>query len=388
MARNGQHLEVPLPQDPPEVNNGNELPPDPRFDAIRNALQAIGMEIVRPPPRDRNFKYDSRTFARLRVSTTDDEQNAEAFRTWEVSTKCIIAANGFTWPGVGHAILSSLNDGEAGRISVLLQPMIQNGQIGTLDALMDALRTRIVGQSYQTKARARFNERVQQPKETIPSFHISLQDLWNRAFAPEERLHNEATLTTAFIAGLRNREIQQHLCDNPPENYNDACQRALRKEGICETIEHYQARIRNNGRLNLPKRPQQPQPHLPGDNQVRPMEIGNVNRGRGYPVTPKSNKPKFVQKNNKKSQNSKPHVQKQNHAKNGKRPPSANVKCYGCGKKGHIKKNCRVRNVHALQQGSADDVETSEHADGDSNDDEWVQADEAWNDTTWEISEN
>ena len=252
---------------------------------------------------------------------------------------------------------------------------------------MDALRTRIVGQSYQTKARARFNERIQQPKETIPAFHISLQDLWNRAFSPEERAHNQQTLVTAFIAGLRNREIQQYLCDNPPENYDDACQRALRKEGIEETINHYQNRIRNNGRLNLPKRPQQPQPQLPGDNQVRPMEIGNVNRGRGYPVTPKGNKPKYVQKNGKKSHNSNSKSQKQNQSKNGKRPSSSSIKCYGCGKKGHIKKNCRVRPVAALGNGSPEGAEGVDHADDDSND-SWGQADEAWNDDSWESSEN
>lgn len=385
MAYNGAD-QLPLPQDNVEVNGDQQN--DPRYDAVRNALAALGIQIMAPPPRPQVFKYDSKTFAKLIVSTTDDELNAETFRTWEGSTKCIIAANGFQWPGVGHAILASLNQGEAGRISVLLQPMITNGQIQNLDQLMDALRSRIVGTSYQTKARARFNERVQQPKETIPAFHISLQDLWNRAFSPEERVHNEATLVTAFIAGLRNKDIQRYLSDNPPENYNDACQRALRKEGIEETLDHYQNRIKNNGRLNLPKKQYTAQGHLQGDNQVRPMEIGNVNRGRGYPVTPKGNKPKYVQKNGKKGQNSKAQNQRQNQPKNGKKASSSSIKCYGCGKKGHIKKNCRVRNVHALDTGNPEDEDGSENAD-DSSADEWgQQGNEAWNDDSWEISEN
>ena len=369
---------VPQPPQPQQPQVNEQAPDDPRFNLLRDALHALAINVIQPPPRPaQRFKYDSKTFPRLRIVPGDDEVNAEAFSAWEMAVRATVIANGFPWPEYGYGIVATLNDGEAGKVAAMIRPLLEGGQVQTLDQLMETIRSKVVCTSYQAKAMAKFQKRIQNPKETIPGFHLGLQDLFNRAYPADQRIHNEPQLITQFIAGIRNREIQKALTHPRPQNYNDACTRALEEEGILETIDHYQTRIRNNGRADI-KRDR----HLPGDDKVRPMEMGNVNRARGYPTAPKakakhSSHPQKGGKNkrpNSKSAPAKQHIKK-------------SIKCYNCGKKGHVRKNCRVRSVNCLENGTEKDIDGDDEQHADGNDDgEWSE--DSWSQCDWNPSEN
>ena len=355
-----------------------------RFILINEMFQAMGMQQldvaaaaaaamanqqhqaqIAPPAAARPPRIDQKTFPKLKIST-DDETTSSNFRAWETSIRCTVATNNLQWPALGTGLLSILNDGECGKIAVALYPRILNGQIANLDALMDELRARVVGSSYQTKARARFYSRVQLQKETLISFHTELEDLFQRAFLPAER--NPAVLLNAFVSGIRTREINKQLHLTPPATYAEALTAAMRLEGILDTVELNQSRVKNGGQLPLAQR------HQPTARRDTPMEVDNLNprkkgnnRFQKKSTPPQKYGPKPTEKvaggrrpqnsRDKKSNNSPKGSQKKKPAQSNSVSKSsgysnnktaAGGKCYHCNRPGHFKRDCPDRRQHRV----------------------------------------
>ena len=116
------------PQPQPQVNE--QAPDDPRFNLLREALHALAINVIQPPPRPRpRFKYDSKTFPRLRIIPGDDEANAENMSAWEMAVRATVIANDLPWPEYGYGIVATLNDGEAGKIAAMIRPLLEGGQV-------------------------------------------------------------------------------------------------------------------------------------------------------------------------------------------------------------------------------------------------------------------
>lgn len=320
---------------------------------INEALGALGLGVqqnmlhqmnqnAHGPGRAQRFKYDQKAFPQLRLSSSAEE-NADIFRQWETSVRAAIEANGYAWPEVGHAIVAVLNHGESGRLAVFLRPKIAAGEIASVDELMDAMRIRCVGTAYRTKARARLNECIQEANESLQAYSIRFMDLFNHAFTPEERFHNEGMLMDGWIAGIRNERIQLELMQHRPRDYHDALDAAMRYEGIFEAHGHYRNRIRHGGRMQLPKL-KQDQNRLPGDNTVRAMDVDAIGNHRsrrdGAKALRKSSK--HAGKSSKKPNKERSKASGKKNYRDGKKN-LRDVVCHRCKKKGHYRRDCRVK---------------------------------------------
>ena len=317
-------------------------------------------ELENNPVQRRTIRYDTRTFPEL-VLGGSDKTNASNFNTWEANVKAAIRANGYQWPEVGYGILISLRTGEAGKIARSLRTKLDQNAFINVEALFDDVCKKVVGASYQAKAKAEFHRRVQGPQESLITFAVEFEDLYERAYGEDEQ--NNIILLNGFIKGIRSPKIMESLLKDPPLTFPDALNSALHAEGIQETLNYNLQRLKTGtpGQYSLHR-------HAPTNHKrdkPTPMELGNLqkkpfnfrkggSRQNGGPSRPNqggpNKKPWIPSKppyKNKKEPGRPAYSKTTNSTQNSGAKPakkSGEFKCYKCGRAGHKRSECRSNN--------------------------------------------
>lgn len=189
------------------------------------------------------------------------------FDNFEQNVRCVIAAMNYPYPEVCNVIIGQMR----GTAAQMVRDLAGNyAPYADLNAFLNRLRQIFVSPAYREKARVEFETRIQKETENTVIYHGALRALWERAFPVQERQEQE--LIRRFIAGLRNRKVNEGMHLLQIVNYGEAIQEAMRLEATYEII-NIEARRRQNGGVGtLPNTTS----GIATGGQAEPMEIGNL----------------------------------------------------------------------------------------------------------------
>lgn len=267
------------------------------------------------------------------------------FDNFEQNVRCVIAAMNYPYPEVCNVIVGQMR----GTAAQMVRDIVGNYQpYPDLNAFLNRLRQIFVSPAYREKARVEFETRIQKETENTVIYHGAMRALWQRAFPVAERQEQE--LIRRFIAGLRNRKVNEGMHLLNIANYREAIQEAMRLEATYEII-NIEAKRRQNGGVGM-----LPNTTATGNQagaQAEPMEIGNLSmqqrNKKGY-----NNKNQGQRKNYSSSNYRNKGYQGQNYQRKpfDKNKPKRNQmevnnvnkdECLECGGKGHWAYECTTK---------------------------------------------
>ncbi|TRY80663.1 hypothetical protein TCAL_16762 [Tigriopus californicus] len=267
----------------------------------------------------------------------------------------------------------------------------------TIDATLAALTGKAVrmdicvpseNPAHEAVAQATFDRRVQGDKENIREYSGALAMLWSGAYQREEepwRLdltmvvpdgksrshppgHTSTRLIVRFITGLKEASVRLQVRNSetqgsgPIATFADAITHALTYKLNMDRVRQEEHYLRSGRAMTRPGFDQAPHPNVGKrtSSGAEPMEIGTVKKCSVHPSASHSNEECRSQQRTgtrqpRPTNRSYPHL----------------VRCFGCGKQGHVKKDClkepkSVNAVDQYTQGSwLDEIEEA------SGDEEW-----------------
>jgi hypothetical protein len=245
---------------------------------------AVGGAVAAAPRY--NIKFDTFDFS------GDDPQ--AAFDRFETNVRMVSQVMRYQVPDVCYAVLGQLR----GRAADIGRSLVGTERTyASLDTFLMRLRELFVSPAYQEQARAAFQTLLQGQNKII-IFHGQLKALFDKAFTGVEK--QERMLIRRFIAGLTSEKIAEQLHLNFPPTYQVALTEALRLEGTYDIVRQ-EKRWRESGArgaLNMPTTMHDaaPAPMIAaGAGGVEPMEIGQLNKKKGFKPGFKPKKPKKPQ---------------------------------------------------------------------------------------------
>lgn len=286
-------------------------------------IQDLRARVAEDGP-DRRFRLTFNTYSGEGGDPSSD------FDAFEQNVRDVVACMRYPFPGVCHAILSSLR-GKAAKMTTQIPRDF--AQFQNLDGFLGHLRALFVSSSYRESAMAQYLTRTQKPREPLLEYHSVLRTLYLRAYQVGERA--EAAFIRHFISGIDNQEIQKELIrrERTFQNSDQALQAALAEEGHIKVFQLSTQRKQFASQLAT-----QAVAANKDDGPV-PMEIGNVNvRGTNRDNRGSNKGYQRNSGNQNKPQNQNRQTKDRKDTKN--KPKIAKDECAECHGKGHWAREC------------------------------------------------
>lgn len=236
-------------------------------------------------------------------SLPEYDGEASTFDDWSFRVNMALMAGNVIPPRSFYLILSALK-GNAVTMAKHLEERIT--RFFTTEEFLKALREIFVSPAHKAISRAKFQSRIQLESENLATYHGLLKTLFRESY--DENQCDESILIDKFVKGLRSKALKRKIMDldvigQYPTTYGDCLTKAMGYQAKYETLQFGNtpgfSRSNNFG--------------------SEPMELGAM---------------KFKKQQQKYQKDSKEFLGSKD---------SKEMVCFKCNKKGHIKKDCKIK---------------------------------------------
>lgn len=209
----------------------------------------------------------------------------------------------------------------------------------TFDEVVAAYEQRFLPAAASELARTQFEHSLQRKGEDVLAFHSRVRDLYLRAYPGQ---NDPTVIIRRFALGLLKKEVRMRILRGPAATFHEALLLAQSEVAAQDTDRAWVGGQVNLASYNQPTLGQGEEPMEIGMVQEDQEGVAVVNPGTGVHGVGFGNRPG----------RGRPQQQRPSFPRPGRQPQRqqpmplaarANMKCYSCGKMGHIAAHCRKK---------------------------------------------